>query len=401
MLANPLRVTFAMTHPVQYYSPWFRYIAANRKDIELTVIYATVPTPKQQGVGFDTSFEWDISPLDGYHSEVLRPARESDYLHSDKPFGIHAPEIGTAIRRSRPDAVVVPGWYSVTLIEALTTCKLFGLPCIYRGDTPMPRTAAGVRNTLWAAKTRLMLALYSAYLTVGIRNRQYLNHFGVRDSAIHFAPNCVDNDRFQDSAQLSQAPPGRNSVREKLGIPHDSFAVLFVGKLDENKRPWDVIAAVAQLGENATAVIVGSGPSAERCRAEAERTGAHTVFAGFVNQSGLGEIYGACDATVLPSKSETWGLVVNESLAAGTPCVVSQGVGCAPDLIIQEKTGDVFTTGDIRALAAALSRIREAKSKGHDFKEECQRVVSGYSLEVATEGLVAAVRSVARPTRNA
>jgi hypothetical protein len=48
---RPLRVTFAMTHPVQYYSPWFRFIAEKRPDIELTVIYATVPTPQQQGVG--------------------------------------------------------------------------------------------------------------------------------------------------------------------------------------------------------------------------------------------------------------------------------------------------------------------------------------------------------------
>ncbi|HUQ18017.1 MAG TPA: glycosyltransferase family 4 protein, partial [Gemmatimonadaceae bacterium] len=253
----------------------------------------------------------------------------------------------------------------------------------------------------WEMNTRVMLSFFSAFLTVGRRNREYLKHFGIGDPQIHFAPDCVDNDLFRKTSETSRTVAGRGSARERLGVSEDAFAVLFVGKLDDNKRPWDVIAAVAELGDRATAVIVGSGPAADKCRAAAERAGARAVFPGFVNQSGLGEIYGACDVCVLPSESETWGLVVNESLAAGTPCVVSDEVGCAPDLIYPGKTGDVFKAGDATALAGALRKIRDAKSQGHDFKEDCETLVSGYSLEVATEGLVAAVRSVARPTRNA
>jgi glycosyltransferase involved in cell wall biosynthesis len=251
---------------------------------------------------------------------------------------------------------------------------------------------------LSSARTRAMLRLYRSFLTAGKRNREYLEHFGVPQSQIHFSPSCVDNQFFEASAAHARTAAGRAHVRDKLGIPHESFAVLFVGKLDENKRPTDVIAAAAALGKNVTAVMVGSGPAQDRCSAEASGLGVHALFPGFVNQSRLGEIYAAADVCVLPSTSETWGLVVNESLASGTPCVVSDGVGCAPDLINPGVTGDVFPTGDIAALVGAITQIRDAKSLGADFAGDCRRVASRYSFSVATEGLVAAARSLAGRT---
>lgn len=243
-----------------------------------------------------------------------------------------------------------------------------------------------------------MLHLYRSFLTAGERNREYLEHFGVPRSRIHFSPSCVDNEFFEASAAPARTSAGRALVREKLGISREHFALLFVGKLDENKRPGDVIAAAAALGKNVTAVMVGSGAEQDSCSAEASRLGVHAVFPGFVNQSGLGEIYAAADVCVLPSTSETWGLVVNESLASGTPCVVSDGVGCAPDLIRPGVTGEVFPAGNVAALVGAISHIREAKLQGADFADDCRRVASRYSFSVATEGLVAAARSLAGRT---
>jgi glycosyltransferase involved in cell wall biosynthesis len=289
---------------------------------------------------------------------------------------------------------VIPGWYSVTLVKALAVCKFYGIPCIYRGDTPLRDQEKGIRGFLSKSRTLTMLDLYRAYLSVGKLNREYLHHFGVPDSRIHFSPSCVDNSFFDESSRYARTREGRVHVRSKLGIPSDDFAILFIGKLDENKRPFDVIAAAAALGPRTTAVIVGSGPLQEKCKADAERLGVTAVFPGFVNQTGIGDFYGACDVCVLPSDRETWGLVVNESLACGTPCVVSDGVGCAPDLIWPGRTGHTFPARDVEALANALSEIRHALMEDHDFGEDCRRVVSGYSFDAATEGLVAAVRSI-------
>ena len=56
-------------------------------------------------------------------------------------------------------------------------------------------------------------------------------------------------------------------------------------------------------------------------------------FTGFLNQTEVSRAYVAADCLVLPSDySETWGLVVNEAMASGLPCIISDRCGCAPDL---------------------------------------------------------------------
>jgi glycosyltransferase involved in cell wall biosynthesis len=110
-----------------------------------------------------------------------------------------------------------------------------------------------------------------------------------------------------------------------------------------------------------------------------------------VNQSQLGRAYAAADCLVLPSDwGETWGLVVNEAMATGLPCVVSDRVGCAPDLIIPGQTGDVFAFGDADALATAVARVRKRRQEGWGFAAACRAQVASYSHEAATAGLVAA-----------
>ena len=112
-----------------------------------------------------------------------------------------------------------------------------------------------------------------------------------------------------------------------------------------------------------------------------------------MNQSELGRAYAAADCLALPSDwGETWGLVVNEALATGLPCVVSDRVGCAPDLITPGETGEVFAVGDVGALAAAIERVR---ATGRDRASACRQRAAEHSFERSTSGLVAACRAVA------
>jgi len=83
----------------------------------------------------------------------------------------------------------------------------------------------------------------------------------------------------------------------------------------------------------------------------------HASFAGFLNQTEISRAYVAADCLVLPSDyGETWGLVVNEAMASGLPCVISDQCGCAEDL---GKSGPnlVFPCGDIRTLADCLFKM--------------------------------------------
>lgn len=66
-----IRLAIVTTHPIQYQVPWFRALAS-LPDLDLTVLFACLPDPRQQGEGFGVDFQWDIPLLDGYRYELLR-----------------------------------------------------------------------------------------------------------------------------------------------------------------------------------------------------------------------------------------------------------------------------------------------------------------------------------------
>src|SRR4029077_8133491 len=83
-------------------------------------------------------------------------------------------------------------------------------------------------------------------------------------------------------------------------------------------------------------------------------------FLGFLNQSEINRAYVAADCLVLPSDAkETWGLVVNEAMASGLPCIVSDACGCAEDLVQPIRPDLCFPMGETvaleRAMAAAMT----------------------------------------------
>jgi glycosyltransferase involved in cell wall biosynthesis len=398
-MSEPVRLTAVLTHPVQYYAPWFRHIAAHCPEVDLTVLYATDPTPAQRGVGFGVAFQWDTPLTDGYRCRIVRPARAGESVHSERFWGLDVPGIPAAMAESRPDVVLVPGWHSVTLVRALVACRRARIPLLYRGDSHLGARPSGWRGATWVARTRLLLGLFDAYLSVGTRARQYLRRFHVDPCRVFDAPHAVDNALFARAAAPYQTPEGRAAARRSLGLDEHAFVVLFVGKLETKKRPFDLIAAMAGLRPGASLLVVGAGPLDNVCRAQAERLGVRAVWAGFLNQSELGRAYAVGDCLVLPSGGETWGLVVNEALATGLPAIVSDRVGCGPDLVRADETGAIFPMGDAGALAAAIERIRAGIEASVDYAAACRARAVDHGLDRATAGLVAACQVVTRARR--
>jgi glycosyltransferase involved in cell wall biosynthesis len=119
---------------------------------------------------------------------------------------------------------------------------------------------------------------------------------------------------------------------------------------------------------------------------------ANATLLGFRNQSELPAIYAAADVLVLPSdRQETWGLVINEAMAAGLPVIASDAVGCVPDLITPGVTGDRFPTGDVDALAAALRALIDDPTRGPRMAAGAVARISEYSAGRAAAGVMEAV----------
>ena len=389
-----VRLTVVMTHPIQYFSPWFRYIAQEAPELDLTVLYAIEPTAEQQGVAFARAFTWDNSLRKGYRNEVLRTTKASDSIASRHFFGLDVAALGDAIRATEPDVALVSGWYSAYLVRAIWECRRAGIPLVYRGDTNLAGRRSGVRGWTWQRRTRFLLGRFDAWLSVGALAHEYLEHFGARTDRVFDSPHAVDNAFFAREAAAFAGAELRAEARRGWGIAEDAFVALFVGKLVPDKRPFDVIEAIHAMSAECVFLVAGSGPLESQCREEARRKSVSAVWRGFQNQGELGRAYAISDCLVLPSERETWGLVVNEALATGLPCVVSDGVGCALDLIAPGETGEVFPAGDVGVLASELTRLRSEKEDGQTRSTKCRDRVSRYSYEHATNGLVLACEAV-------
>ena len=394
---TPVRLTVVLTHPIQYYSPWFRHIERHAPEIALTVVHATEPTPEQQGVGFDRAFEWDVPLTEGYRSQTVRPPLPEDRVDSSSFSGLDVPEIGRAIADTHADVVMISGWYSITLVRALIACRRLGIPTLYRGDSHLLSGPTNWKRPLWNLKTGLLLRQFDGFLSPGQRVNEYLRSYRVAQHRVFRVPHAVDNEMFAATAAPFQTSEARAAARTRLGIAPDAFVPLFVGKLVPSKRPANIVRAAARLDRDVSVVFVGSGALEGELRTLAAELGVDVKLIGFLNQTELGEAYAIADCLVLPSDyPETWGLVVNEALATGLPCVVSDAVGCAPDMVRDGESGYVYPLGNVEALAAAFAKVRARKAAGYDWRPQCRRVLADFSYEAMTAGLVRACRSVIR-----
>jgi glycosyltransferase involved in cell wall biosynthesis len=385
-----LRVGLLATHPIQYYVPWYRLLACQ---VDLTVFYCQQLAPREQAVGFGGVFEWDVPLFDGYQHRFLvnqaQPPNVSTF------FGCDTPEMGTIIAQERFDAFIVHGWAIKSFWQAILGCWRTGTPVLVRGDSHLLTTRGRGRQALKYPLYRWFIPRFDGYLVVGERSRQYLRYYGARAERMFFAPHAVENERFALSAHTARAARAR--MRHLWNIPEDAVVYLYTGKCIAEKCPEDfmhAVVAAARVQPRVWGLVVGDGPLRARMQTTAEQHGWPLRFVGFLNQTEMPGAYGVSDALVLPSISETWGLVVNEAMASGLPALVSDRVGCAPDLILPEQTGNVFPCGRVDSLADLMRRYAETPARLAVLGAHAHRHIQRYSLANAVAGTLAALHAV-------
>lgn len=149
-------------------------------------------------------------------------------------------------------------------------------------------------------------------------------------------------------------------------------------------------------------VFAGDGLLRNDLEAEAKSMGIadRVRFLGFVNQSGLPDVYTASDIFVLPSEYEPFGLVVNEAMLCGCPAVVSDRVGARFDLVRDGETGYVFPCGDVDALAMVLDcalRDREALRR---MAQAARERMATWSTKDYADALIGAVLKASEAARD-
>jgi glycosyltransferase involved in cell wall biosynthesis len=181
-------------------------------------------------------------------------------------------------------------------------------------------------------------------------------------------------------------PLARAAARDELGLLDGALAVLFLGELEQRKRPLDAIAAAEAArreGAHVVLLVAGDGPQAGDVRA---RAGEAVRALGW--RDDVSSLLAAGDVLVMPSEREGLSFAVLEAMGAGLALVVSDGPG-NPEAV--NDAGIVVPVGDVGALAAALVRLAARPSEVRRLGEAARlRVATTLTADALRTGVAAA-----------
>ncbi|MBI5692641.1 MAG: glycosyltransferase family 4 protein [Verrucomicrobia bacterium] len=395
--ASRPRLAVVLSHPTQYYSPWFRWMAA-RPELALRVFYLWDSGVREQvDPEFGRPVRWDVDLLSGYeHEFVPNLARRPG---ADHFWGFRNPGLPGRLAAWNPDAVLLFGYAWASHLRALAWCRWRGLPVILRGDSHfLGRNPRALRRL----PLRLLVRACTGFAVVGAANRGYYRALGVPAHRLFFAPHAVDHSLFDPDCAATKEEAAR--LRKQLALSPATRVVLFAGKFTPGKQPAALLEAFLRLeAPDSALVLVGDGGEKEALTTLAARARPGTVhFLPLANQSEMPARYLLADVLALPSRAETWGLVVNEAMHLGRPCLVSDRVGCQQDLVTPGETGWVFRHDDPadlqRQLQQALQVVGDPSQAGA-LRTRVLARISRYTYAQTTAGLLAALEFALGPRR--
>lgn len=370
------KLAIVCTHPIQYYAPVFKLLTdRNRIDVKVFYTLGEEQSTNKHDAGFGRTIEWDLPLLTGYAWRFLKNV--SRRPGTERFSGICNPDAIAEISAYAPDAILIYGWSNKSHLSLIKYFKN-KIPVIFRGDSTMLDQQSRFKGFFRKLFLKWVYRHIHRALYVGSANKQYFLELGVSHDRLIFCPHAIDNDRF------SKANPAEVlKLRRELGLGSEDRLVLFAGKLEPKKNPAVLLQAISDLKlANVHLLVMGNGVLQidlknrfGNCR--------NIHFRNFENQSKMPVIYHACDVFCLPSRGpgETWGLAVNEAMAAGKAVIVSTKVGCAADLV-REENGLVFETECLSSLKQALESILNNKDKLVVMGENSARIISRWSFEM-------------------
>lgn len=383
------RLAIVASHPVQYHTPWYRNLAA-QPGLDLEVLFGHYASGREQAqAGFGVEFDWDIPLLDGYSHRFLTNVAVQPSVNTFR--GVDTPGISQVLRQGRFDAVLVLGWHTRGYWQAIQACWREGTAVMARSDSHLHRARPLLTRLAKELPYRYFMSRLDACLPVGTWAREYFLHYGAHPEKTFLVPHCA-----AVPPEAEQPAALRLAGRQAWDLPQDALVCLLAGKLIPWKCPLDFVRAIAQASRSAAVVglVAGDGPLREETSRLARQLNAPIRFAGFLNQGEMCRAYAASDVLVLPSSQESWGLVANEAMAWGLPIIVSDVVGCGPDLVEEGVTGFTVPLHNIEDLAARVAFLAVDLTARRSMSEQARRRIARFTPQAASAGVLQAMAKI-------
>jgi len=379
-----MRVAVVSPEPTPYRAPLFDRLAAS-PGIELTVIYAARTVAGRT---------WHVEPQ--HRAVFLRGVRvpgAGRVLGHEYPV---TPGVWRALADVRPDCVVVSGWSTFAAQAAVGWCAVRGVPFVLLVESHDAGPRLGWRRAVKSAVAPRIVRRATGVLATGTLARDSLIARGAAPERIRIFANTIDVDAWVE--QADELVARRGDLRERLGVAASDVAVLSVARLAQEKGHDTLVRAIAAAEHPGLVLLLtGSGPERDSLAELARACGVRLLLLGDLPHDRVIEAYCAANIFALLSRSEPWGVAVNEAAACALPLVLSDRVGAARDLLRNGENGFLVPPDDVEAAAGALRRLAEDADERARAGRRSRELVRPWGYGPSVESFLAAVREAVAP----
>ena len=261
--------------------------------------------------------------------------------------------VSRALAEAAPDLILCGGYNYVASWQSLLWARIHKIPFFLWSESNVQDLRRG--HALVEFLKTEFLGRCSGFVVPGRSALEYLRVHEVDENAVFVAPNAVDNDFFAAAAAVARQDAAR--WRRELLLPQRYF--LFVGRLVREKGVFELLSAYDKLDEptrrQVGLVFVGDGVARQQLELQAASIASGLIrFGGFAQREQLAIYYALAEMVILPTYTDTWGLVVNEAMACSLPLILSRSAGCAADLVTENWNGLLVTPRDVSSLTSAM-----------------------------------------------
>ena len=283
----------------------------------------------------------------------------------------------------KPNAIISVGWADRSYQRLLIYANSKEIPCVIVSDSILKTEKNKRRFFLKEILKKIILRGYSSAFVAGKESKDYLIKLGFKEEKIFYPWDVVDNIFFEKLTSKSKKSEYKY--------------FLCVSRLLERKNLFNLIKSFSNYQKEGGIwglKIVGSGNLYLKLKKYADNliTNEKIEIINWLQIYDLVNYYKNASAFILPSYFDNWGLVVNEAISSGLPCIVSQNCGCAVDLIKNNVTGFVFNPNKNYELQNYMKKVESLT------KDEKLRMVSlartnlkNYDLDIFSKNLKKAI----------
>ena len=303
-------------------------------------------------------------------------------------------------------AVAAERW-GVPLVQSMHTLGKVKNLALASGDCAEPAVRIRGEDEVVAAADRLVA-------NTADEARQLIELYGASPGQVETVSPGVDLSLFRPAASV--AAPGKGALRDRLGLPPDAVVLVFAGRIQPLKAPDVVLRAAAALLRRSPAlagrlaVVFVGGPSGSEVGAPGRLAGLagslgvadHVRFEPPCSQRELADWYRAATLVLVPSHSESFGLVALEAQACGTP-VVAAAVGGLRTAVRDGVSGVLVDGHDPEEWARVLADLASSPSRRAELSRGAVAHASGFGWPATADRLLevytGAMASMTAPVR--